>query len=114
MAYSSLSQIKINNTTYDICDYDLRNDGMIADYYKINRTTSQKTIGATTTLNIAWDGVSSLSDKIYIMYLEYNTDSHFIYPVTLVQNAIAISNRHSSSISFTPTATQLWFKLAYS
>lgn len=112
MANPTISQMKINNTVYDICDYTIRNVLVIDNCYKINRTTSQQTVVANNSLTFNWNTINSLSNKIYVRYLEYDLDSSTIFPIAFSQNSMTIRNIDTTNdISFTPTASQLWYDI---
>ena len=51
MANNTISQIKLGTTTYDICDYTLR-DQAIRAYYKASRTVGQKTVNGDSLLTV--------------------------------------------------------------
>lgn len=110
MANNTISQIKLGTTTYDICDYTLRHQA-IGAYYKASRTVGQKTVNGDSLLTVVWDSLDSdfSSNKFFLGYLDYNTDSYFVFPVTFTQNAMTVGNRRTSSVNFTPTATQIWY-----
>lgn len=110
MANNTISQIKLGNTTYDICDYTLR-DQLIGAYYKVSRTVGQKTVNGNSLLTVVWDSLDGAfsSDKFFLGYLDYNTDFYSLFPVTFTQNAMTVGNWCTSSVNFTPTANQIWY-----
>lgn len=112
MANPTISQIKIGTTTYDICDYLLRNNINIYNCYKINRTASEQTLTGLAYAHVNWNSLSTLSDKHYIGYLEFNLDNYLCYACTLAQSYMLIFHWISSVTSTcTPTAVQLWWNL---
>ena len=111
MANPTISEIKIDNTTYNICDYAIRKNAIIPNYYRINRTASQQTVTANNFLSFTWNTLNSLSDKTYLVYLEYNLNSSFIFVTNFFQNGMTVNNNSNNNISFTPTAIQLWYDL---
>ena len=110
MANPTISQIKIGTTTYDICDYFVRNNIQLINCYKINRTAPQQTLVKLSYARVEWDALSTLADKFYIGYLAFNLDNYLVYACTLAQSYMLIYHWASGTTSTpTPTAVQLWF-----
>lgn len=106
MANNTISQIKLGNTIYDICDYTFRTK--MTWWKKLDRTVSSAvSVSANYLQDFGW-GNSVPSNYTYWGYLQYNTASIHLSVVTLTEGGMVLSNRSSSTISVSPTATMLY------
>lgn len=108
MANPTISQIKINDTIYDLCDFDFRSH--IKKWHrKYKNPQSSVTVPAMAQTTCYWDHSDIPSDYEFWGYLEYDTNSIYVYPVTINHSAMVLFNRQSSRDStVTPHAFMLY------
>ena len=114
MANPTISEIKIDNTTYNICDYDTRSK--ISAFSAHSRSYSSSIdISGKSQGQIDWKPLpSSYSNYIYVGYYGYSLggSSYNIYLVALTENNMIIYNNSSNTNSIGPGcyAYQLYFR----
>ena len=111
MAMNTVSQIKINNTSYDICDYEARHK--IGTFYEGACSFNDDiTISSLAGWNGHWDtdGFPQTNEFIiYLGYKELNTGSNNVYVYLLSSySSIGFMKNISQSVTIRPTAIQVF------
>ena len=117
MAIDTISQIKIDNTTYDFCDYEIRSKLVqwLSVTCRVSSSSVSLTVPAGDLLSFSWGyRTSSVSDYTYWGYLNYNLGSagtdNSIYAVTLTEGGMVVANANTTSdkILSNPEASLLY------
>lgn len=106
MANNTISQIKLNGVTYDICDYAARQKLLL--WKMINKTVASPiTVPANYINHCTWQE-STPSDYEYWGYKDYNLTSIYATPLTFTEGGMAFGNVKSSAITIDPYATLIY------
>lgn len=108
---ADISQIKIGNTVYDICDASARENLFQTKMIECNG--NQASLGAGAQRTVIWSAVWPNDPWDFLSYRFWNTGSVYVYIVTLAQMSIVVANRNTSAVTHTPDATQLYYKIGY-
>lgn len=114
MANPTISQIKIGNTTYDICDYTARENylGIITVECTVN---SNKSINSNSYLWVYWDNKDpDITGLTYFGYTFYELGHQALYVAHFIETGINVCNRRttgSDPVVVKPIARQMYMSL---
>lgn len=108
---ADISQIKIGTTVYDICDTSARNFMFQVQSLECNGDTAS--LNSKTQRTVYWRAVWPNDPWGFLSYRFWNTDSIYVYVVTLSQKSMVVANGHTSAVTHTPHADQLYYKVGY-
>ena len=110
MAIDTISQIKLNTTTYDICDYVARKNLTFFNIVECTINGSKSFSGKKNTV-FSWANKDiDVTNLTYMGYTDYNLASQYLSISYFGENSVSLYNRYSSSVSVSPTAHQLYLE----
>lgn len=109
MANNTISQIKLGNTVYDICDYTARKNTWA--FYGVDCSISAPFSypSGHVEYSVTWvKSPTPATDWTYLCYAQYNTASTDVFLVYAYENGAVFCARKTGVTGVNPTASQIY------